>query len=62
MEGQTSEFLSRTNMDTLQPPLEFEFPFTPYEIQKDFMKNLYQVIEDRKIGVFESPTGVIKMN
>ena len=38
-------------------PDEFEFPFEPYQIQKDFMKNLYDTIEQKKIGIFESPTG-----
>ena len=36
---------------------EFAFPFEPYGVQKDFMKNLYDTIEKRKIGIFESPTG-----
>ena len=36
---------------------EFAFPFEPYEVQKDFMKNLYDTLEKRKIGIFESPTG-----
>ena len=36
---------------------EFEFPFEPYQIQKDFMRNLYSTIEQKKIGIFESPTG-----
>lgn len=36
---------------------EFEFPFEPYQIQRDFMKNLYETIEQKKIGIFESPTG-----
>lgn len=36
---------------------EFAFPFKPYEIQRDFMKNLYETIEEKKIGIFESPTG-----
>lgn len=38
----------------------FPFPFTPYEIQDEFMRALYSVIENRKIGIFESPTGTGK--
>ncbi|XP_014394953.1 PREDICTED: probable ATP-dependent RNA helicase DDX11 isoform X2 [Myotis brandtii] len=38
----------------------FPFPFTPYSIQIDFMTVLYQVLEDGKIGIFESPTGTGK--
>ncbi|XP_021565714.1 ATP-dependent DNA helicase DDX11 isoform X2 [Carlito syrichta] len=40
--------------------IDFPFPFTPYSIQKDFMTELYQVLEAGKIGIFESPTGTGK--
>ncbi|XP_053423578.1 ATP-dependent DNA helicase DDX11 isoform X3 [Nycticebus coucang] len=40
--------------------IHFPFPFTPYSIQKDFMAQLYQVLEAGKIGIFESPTGTGK--
>lgn len=42
--------------------IHFPFPFTPYSIQKDFMAELYQVLESGKIGIFESPTGTVSMN
>lgn len=42
--------------------IHFPFPFTPYSIQKDFMAELYQVLEAGKIGIFESPTGTVSMN
>ena len=42
------------------PPQSFPFPFTPYDIQEDFMRNLYATIEDGKIGIFESPTGTVE--
>ncbi|XP_023940791.1 ATP-dependent DNA helicase DDX11 [Bicyclus anynana] len=38
----------------------FSFPFQPYDIQNKFMKELYYTIENRKVGVFESPTGTGK--
>ncbi|CAO3623809.1 unnamed protein product [Mucor fragilis] len=38
----------------------FGFPFEPYSIQKEFMAELYQVLSDGKIGIFESPTGTGK--
>ncbi|XP_033632189.1 ATP-dependent DNA helicase DDX11-like [Asterias rubens] len=41
-------------------PQSFPFPFTPYNIQEDFMKNLYATINEGKIGIFESPTGTGK--
>ncbi|XP_077025773.1 ATP-dependent DNA helicase DDX11 [Tamandua tetradactyla] len=40
--------------------IQFPFPYTPYSIQKDFMAELYQVLEAGKIGIFESPTGTGK--
>lgn len=44
----------------LDCPSSFPFPFTPYTIQDEFMRALYSVIENRKIGIFESPTGTGK--
>ncbi|XP_031633558.1 ATP-dependent DNA helicase DDX11 isoform X2 [Contarinia nasturtii] len=41
-------------------PNSFPFPFKPYSIQNKFMRALYSVIENRKIGIFESPTGTGK--
>lgn len=41
----------------LKIPDEFAFPFEPYNIQNGFMRGLYSVIENGKIGIFESPTG-----
>lgn len=41
-------------------PEIFPFPFEPYGIQDQFMRALYTVIENRKIGIFESPTGTGK--
>ncbi|KAM6167608.1 ATP-dependent DNA helicase DDX11 [Erethizon dorsatum] len=40
--------------------IDFPFPFPPYSIQKDFMAELYQLLEAGKIGIFESPTGTGK--
>ncbi|XP_006862835.1 PREDICTED: putative ATP-dependent RNA helicase DDX11-like protein 8-like [Chrysochloris asiatica] len=40
--------------------IHFPFPFTPYPIQKEFMAELYQLLEAGKIGIFESPTGTGK--
>uniref|UniRef100_A0A182NQF4 DNA 5'-3' helicase n=1 Tax=Anopheles dirus TaxID=7168 RepID=A0A182NQF4_9DIPT len=47
----------------LVPPEEgsdFAFPFLPYDIQLDFMKSLYSVLQGGGIGIFESPTGTGK--
>ena len=44
-------------MEKLIPPDKFPFPFEPYNIQKDFMEALYKCIENKQVGIFESPTG-----
>lgn len=44
----------------LKSSASFPFPFPPYAIQEEFMRALYSVIENRKIGIFESPTGTGK--
>ncbi|KAI9017958.1 helicase C-terminal domain-containing protein [Phycomyces nitens] len=41
-------------------PSEFGFPYDAYSIQNDFMKTLYNVFTESKIGIFESPTGTGK--
>lgn len=38
----------------------FCHPYEPYPIQLDFMTKLYGCIEDKKVGIFESPTGTGK--
>lgn len=38
---------------------EFDFPFPPYDIQKQFMNSLYNALETNKLGIFESPTGTV---
>ncbi|WBW72840.1 ATP-dependent DNA helicase Chl1 [Schizosaccharomyces osmophilus] len=39
---------------------EFHHPYKPYSIQLEFMRALYNAIENKKIGIFESPTGTGK--
>ncbi|CAG8410021.1 unnamed protein product [Penicillium salamii] len=38
----------------------FHHPYTPYDIQLQFMQALYTCLEESKIAVFESPTGTGK--
>ncbi|XP_013103651.1 ATP-dependent DNA helicase DDX11 [Stomoxys calcitrans] len=45
---------------SLPTPSEFNFPFTPYDIQQQLMQELYGVLENKLIGIFESPTGTGK--
>lgn len=44
-------------VEKLTIPAEFPFPFQPYQIQDEFMRAIYAVIENGRIGIFESPTG-----
>lgn len=44
----------------MDPPENFPFPFPPYPIQADFMRNLYNCLEKGNLGIFESPTGTGK--
>ncbi|KAK2578682.1 hypothetical protein KPH14_012170 [Odynerus spinipes] len=44
----------------METPDVFPFPFSPYNIQKEFMKELYKCIENGNLGIFESPTGTGK--
>ncbi|XP_034474127.1 ATP-dependent DNA helicase DDX11 [Drosophila innubila] len=39
---------------------DFGFPYTPYAIQEQLMQELFQVLERKQIGIFESPTGTGK--
>uniref|UniRef100_A0A1B0AJQ2 DNA 5'-3' helicase n=1 Tax=Glossina pallidipes TaxID=7398 RepID=A0A1B0AJQ2_GLOPL len=44
----------------LETPTDFEFPFTPYTIQQQLMQELFEILENKQIGIFESPTGTGK--
>lgn len=48
------------DVEHVKLPDEFPFPLKPYDIQVDFMKNLYKTLELGKIGIFESPTGTVR--
>ncbi|KAM5341850.1 hypothetical protein ACJ41O_014881 [Fusarium nematophilum] len=42
--------------------LDFHHPFTPYDVQEQFMKTVYDVLEtgNGQVGILESPTGTGK--
>lgn len=40
-------------------PKDFHHPYKPYDIQVQLMTELYNTIEEGKIGIFESPTGLV---
>ncbi|KAJ1918099.1 ATP-dependent DNA helicase chl1 [Mycoemilia scoparia] len=57
------KFAELSTVKKLEPPStgnEFSFPFNPYSIQIDFMRNLYEALENGYFGIFESPTGTGK--
>jgi chromosome transmission fidelity protein 1 len=54
--SQHEDLITEEKLDT---PSRFLFPFTPYTIQHDFMTKLYSAIENKKLGIFESPTGTV---
>lgn len=37
----------------------FSHPYEPYNIQIRFMKELYDTLQNKKVGIFESPTGTV---
>lgn len=41
--------------------LDFHHPFTPYDVQEQFMRTVYDVLEagDGQVGILESPTGTV---
>ncbi|WVW82792.1 hypothetical protein I302_104803 [Kwoniella bestiolae CBS 10118] len=52
---------SSSGLPPLPTPTSFPFPYPqPYDIQLDLMKVVFRAIEDRKIGIVESPTGTGK--
>lgn len=53
------ETSSLASHNQYQEPGYFQFPFIPYEIQVEFMKELYSVLEKGGVGIFESPTGTV---
>jgi hypothetical protein len=45
-------------------PIDFHHPYTPYDVQLDFMRTVYDVLEkgDGQVGILESPTGTVCLN
>ena len=41
--------------------LDFHHPFTPYDVQEQFMRTVYEVLErgNGQVGILESPTGTV---
>ncbi|KAK4442688.1 ATP-dependent RNA helicase chl1 [Podospora aff. communis PSN243] len=48
--------------DANTQPLDFHHPFTPYDVQIEFMRAVYAILEkgNGQVGILESPTGTGK--
>lgn len=45
-------------MESAQVQRDYHHPFTPYDIQRQFMNGVYDCLETGNVGIFESPTGL----
>lgn len=45
-------------------PTDFHHPYQPYDVQLDFMRTVYDVLEkgDGQVGILESPTGTVLLS
>lgn len=48
--------------DGMEKSHDFHHPYTPYDIQETFMETVYQVLEEGKVGILESPTGTVSFD
>ncbi|KAK4208086.1 ATP-dependent RNA helicase chl1 [Rhypophila decipiens] len=53
---------SSATATTKDEPINFHHPFTPYDVQIDFMRAVYDTLEtgNGQVGILESPTGTGK--
>lgn len=56
--------MAQTDVDDISKGLEhldFHHPYTPYDVQEQFMKTVYNVLEtgNGQVGILESPTGTV---
>ena len=51
------------NVTTDLENLDFHHPYTPYDVQEQFMKAVYNVLEtgNGQVGILESPTGTVSL-
>jgi chromosome transmission fidelity protein 1 len=46
---------------TSEPIRDFHHPYTPYDIQDTFMNTVYEILDNSKVGILESPTGTVSL-
>ncbi|KAG9244169.1 helicase C-terminal domain-containing protein [Calycina marina] len=49
-----------TSLEKQEAHKDFHHPYTPYDIQETFMRTVYGVLQEGKVGILESPTGTGK--
>lgn len=59
--------MNETNTDSKSArhePIDFHHPYTPYDVQLQFMRAVYDVLEkgDGHVGILESPTGTVRLS
>ena len=56
--------LEVTNLTRNPRDVDFHHPYTPYEVQEQFMVTVYAVLEagDGQVGILESPTGTVRFD
>lgn len=57
---QDDTWIRKHRFGLAEDELAANFPFKPYSIQLDFMRELYECVSHGKMGLFESPTGTGK--
>lgn len=51
----------KTDPDKRYEADDFLFPYAAYPIQVDLMNAIYKAIDTGSIGLFESPTGTVRI-
>ena len=48
--------------NNLKAQLKANYPFEPYQGQLDYSEQLYSLISEGGLGIFESPTGTVRID
>jgi chromosome transmission fidelity protein 1 len=52
---------SSSQQQGIPDSIDFHHPYTPYDVQNEFMRTVYKVLQtgEGQIGILESPTGTV---